>query len=163
MMYCQVTNCRYRFSHTTSGHKCGKCQNYGHGIIECSNDELFNNLKQFHSDIMPKSEQCTVSICKHRDSHSIEAHFCKKCNGRHSIDQCKLYRMMPLCVIDEARKIMNTINGKIYVKLWIGMGQYGYYKRDDVGMIVTSTSCNYDEDNSNEINTFIDGYRQICV
>ena len=36
--FCFVEGCRYNHTHTTSGHLCGTCKNYGHGKIECKNN-----------------------------------------------------------------------------------------------------------------------------
>lgn len=35
-VYCSVKECRFPCYHVTSGHKCGNCGKYGHGVIECS-------------------------------------------------------------------------------------------------------------------------------
>ena len=32
-------------THTTPGHKCGQCNKYGHGRIECNNKELIDKAK----------------------------------------------------------------------------------------------------------------------
>ena len=34
---CKVSGCRYPSYHTTIAHRCGECNNYGHGQIECNN------------------------------------------------------------------------------------------------------------------------------
>lgn len=159
--YCQVKNCNYKFSHTTIGHKCGKCNSYGHGQNECHNKDMLDSLKIYFTDTMPLLEQCSAKTCNYRKTHSIEAHFCQKCSGRHSFDECDFYKQMPQCQKDEARKIMSYHHGKIYVKLWIGMGEYAFYKRDDVGKLVTSLSCQYDKINSYDIENFIKGYTNI--
>lgn len=66
---------------------------------------------------------------------------------------------MPLIVIEEARKLMGTIKGKIYVKLWIGMGDWCFYKRDDVGKQVISLSCYHTK--VDDLKWFINGYTNV--
>ena len=44
MNSCKVQQCRYPTSHTTSGHKCGLCNQYGHGQVECNNGYLKNKF-----------------------------------------------------------------------------------------------------------------------
>jgi len=143
------------------GHHCGKCKQYGHGFIECSNQQLIVQLQKYYKDQMPELERCTAKTCNYRNTHSIEAHFCLKCKGHHSLDTCDLYKQMPLCQNDEARKLMGTILGKIYVKLWIGMGQWAFYRRDAPGKLVESLSVQYDLVNSPEVTNFIDGYNNV--
>ena len=159
--YCQVKNCRFKYSHTTKGHKCGKCKEYGHGFIECGDELLVSILKYFQSDTMPNSEKCTAQTCNYRDTHSIEAHVCLKCGGRHSVDTCSLYSKMPLSAIDDARKIMVDTPGKIYVKLWTGMGTWSFYKRDDVGKLVDNLMVDHDKEKSLQVSDFINGYTLI--
>ena len=39
-MYCKVLKCKFPSSHVTLGHKCGRCNKYGHGEIECNKLEM---------------------------------------------------------------------------------------------------------------------------
>ena len=52
--YCKVNYCRYPDKHTTFGHRCGKCGGYGHGQMECGNDELMEDLRNYRNEILPK-------------------------------------------------------------------------------------------------------------
>ena len=45
MITCKVKNCNFKYSHVTSGHKCGTCGEYGHGQLECGNIQMINELK----------------------------------------------------------------------------------------------------------------------
>ena len=89
-MLCKVEKCRYNNYHVTKGHKCGLCQTYGHGIIECQNPLKKQNLDQFLNDQMPDHLVCTRPRCQHSNLHSINSHQCKLCNGFHSKHNCNL-------------------------------------------------------------------------
>ena len=103
-MYCKVNNCRFASSHTTPAHKCGTCGGYGHGQVECKNNELREFLKKFLNNKMPLDKRCTLTPCNHKWSHSVNAHHCKICNiNGHSISTCPLNQIFyeiqcPLCM-----------------------------------------------------------------
>lgn len=89
--FCKVNNCRFKFSHTTKSHNCGKCKLYGHGIIECNNINLINNLKKFYSDKINENEECKFGGCIYKKYHNINSHQCNYCYGRlHSQSTCPL-------------------------------------------------------------------------
>tara|TARA_Y100000992_G_C21243697_1_gene482111 strand:+ start:621 stop:1082 length:462 start_codon:yes stop_codon:yes gene_type:complete len=79
-MYCKVKNCRYKYSHTTKGHKCGKCNKYGHGQVECNNENLKNELKEYYGECFSVEDQCSVLNCDYSKYHITEAHECSYCN-----------------------------------------------------------------------------------
>lgn len=43
---CMVEECRYNDTHTTRGHKCGRCCNFGHGILmsKCIKKRKINTI-----------------------------------------------------------------------------------------------------------------------
>ena len=43
--YCKVNYCRFADKHTTFGHRCGKCGKYGHGQMECGDEELIEDYE----------------------------------------------------------------------------------------------------------------------
>jgi hypothetical protein len=105
-MLCQVKYCRFRSSHVTCGHKCGKCGKYGHGQIECSDNQKINLLYKYGGDIMSKNNRCTIVGCQRYWSHSNVAHHCSFCNGReHDRFKCPHIEMFwkincPICRLD---------------------------------------------------------------
>lgn len=90
MSYCKVNECRYRLTHVTKGHKCGRCGMFGHGLLECLSWEQKENLKQYHNEVLEIEKRCTVDKCDSKLYHTKEAHTCYLCNMRdaHSIDTC---------------------------------------------------------------------------
>ena len=58
MSYCKVAGCRFPKSHTTAGHLCGKCKQYGHGQIECNNPIMKESLKVFFNDKINEDDYC---------------------------------------------------------------------------------------------------------
>jgi hypothetical protein len=88
--FCKVKGCRFSSSHITQGHKCGKCNDYGHGMIECSNPVLLSELysNSMH-DFFPKYKYCNFGGCKQSKIHSSEGHHCEGCNERlYSVNTC---------------------------------------------------------------------------
>ena len=89
--FCQVNKCRFKFSHTTKSHNCGKCNLYGHGIMECNNITLINNLKKYYIDVINDDEQCKFGGCMYKQYHKNESHQCNYCYERlHSENTCPL-------------------------------------------------------------------------
>ena len=91
MSYCKVAYCRFKTTHVTKGHKCGRCiDQFGHGEIECSQPWLKAHLQEYLLDIMPINLQCTVSDCQNKELHSIDAHHCPVCLKReaHTVSGC---------------------------------------------------------------------------
>lgn len=119
--YCKAMYCRYNKTHTTKGHKCGRCSEYGHGDFECSNN-IRNSLIQYHEEKLPYEKQCTIDGCNEKEYHTIDAHHCSNCGFRdpHSLSECPktkginnnktYYIVCPLCrannVITKPKKIM---------------------------------------------------------
>ena len=82
---CRVTGCRYMNSHSTAGHRCGNCGEYGHGMVECSNNRLVENLHVFHGETTP-GEFCDFPNCPNPHTHSRSAHHCRRCGRRNHAD-----------------------------------------------------------------------------
>lgn len=114
---CMVRECRFSYSHTTAGHKCGSCGLYNHGIIECKNDNFKKDLEQYKNDILEINKQCIVFGCKYYKFHTVDAHHCFICNKRdpHSISRCPVNLKKvkcPVCRVDnEIKKNYNVIYG----------------------------------------------------
>jgi len=101
MSYCKVEECRFNHSHTTSGHKCGSCGKFGHGILECKNKKKKLCLHTDHGgDILPKNLRCTIKNCTKYYNHTNDAHHCNLCNDRgHALSECKFELQIecPIC------------------------------------------------------------------
>ena len=90
MIGCKVKFCRFKDTHVTRYHQCGKCNNYGHGGAECNNRYLKNNLERYSHDILPYNKHCTFGGCDNKEYHTIDAHHCTLCNNRyHSKETCE--------------------------------------------------------------------------
>jgi hypothetical protein len=91
---CRVCGCRFANSHTTPSHRCGTCQQVGHGQIECGNPHTTNLLQQYMQDAMPHDQQCGVHKCATPTSHSTAAHQCSTClKYGHQCLRCPLCRV----------------------------------------------------------------------
>lgn len=115
MSYCKVKNCRFPHSHTTRGHKCGNCNKYGHGIMECGDLYKLNNLKQFLNDTLPNDIQCDYINCNNREYHTREAHVCDYCNSiGHDISDCPFNSVEIVCPICREKNIIPNKQQKVY-------------------------------------------------
>lgn len=89
--YCKVSGCRFPQYHVTSGHQCGACKHFGHGMIECANLIKKNELASYINDVLPYDIQCKFGRCKYKQLHTSEGHHCSKCHERlHSAPTCPL-------------------------------------------------------------------------
>jgi hypothetical protein len=88
--YCQVAECTYPSTHTTIAHRCGRCNVYGHGQLECRNPSLVADLRRFGADELPHHLYCTIAGCATRITHTNSSHHCRTCNerGTHSMVNC---------------------------------------------------------------------------
>mgnify|MGYP003349435074 CR=1 FL=1 len=82
-VYCKVQECRFKTSHTTKGHKCGKCHNYGHGQLECDNPELKERLREYWNEEMLENDKCNFINCSaiYRNGDAWKIGLIIICNG----------------------------------------------------------------------------------
>jgi len=87
-MSCKVQQCRFSKSHTTGGHKCSTCNQYGHGQLECGDNIKISSLRDFYEEKLPIKQHCNFIDCKYRWSHNTRSHNCSKCFKNHSSKEC---------------------------------------------------------------------------
>jgi len=128
-MHCFVAGCRYPSSHTTLGHKCGKCGNFGHGVLECGRADLVMNLLVKYKDNILKPElQCKHHGCKFKQFHTTKSHKCEKCGDYHDFDNCIIDNSMVINIIQSNRQLVNCIPDNKYSYFYAGMGCKVYIK-----------------------------------
>ena len=90
MAHCQVAGCRFKFSHTTRHHRCGRCNEYGHGISECLNQIMKDNLQVYFNQKLTELDYCKGEHDNDEDKcyHNSESHYCKRCGRRHIEQDC---------------------------------------------------------------------------
>ena len=90
IQYCKVKGCRFSNFHTTVAHRCGACNQHGHGQIECNDDNAKSFLIRYLEDSMPNERQCEYMNCPCPWSHASQSHHCFICGLRssHSAQQC---------------------------------------------------------------------------
>jgi hypothetical protein len=87
--YCTAENCRFPQYHVTSGHKCGKCGQYGHGLMECGSPVKLSKLFSSLGFILPIELHCKFNECKYNQYHTTNGHHCSTCHERlHSATTC---------------------------------------------------------------------------
>ena len=123
--YCFVTKCNYNKTHVTKEHICGKCNNKGHGQIECGKQSLLYNLNQYYNDTLPDELHCSFYDCNYKHLHITNSHTCLNCKKiRHSPATCNLIKKVikcPLCkeenVLDALQKDVKGIDTKCCICL----------------------------------------------
>jgi hypothetical protein len=153
-VYCQVKHCKFPHFHITQSHQCGKCKQFGHGIIECGNYKNMNELykKMTMSNISIKhDEQCCVSKCRYKHMHTSLGHKCSYCDTfGHGYIECPniLFKNIHMTVPEEyrhdldsfrsymlakyyARNLFGKTEGKKWVTFCAEMGNTWYAKRND--------------------------------
>lgn len=144
---CKVHNCRFKFSHTTIGHKCGECGDYGHGVMECKRDTFKNYLRQYHQDkFTDVSTFCNRPNCPTKDTHMSVAHLCPYCNVRnHDSEECIItHNITRINTIPEAGKLRRFLRNynNVYIMQYAGMGCRYYIKKvDTLSAIYIHADC----------------------
>ena len=119
-MSCKVKYCRFKTYHITKGHRCGKCNELGHGQVECQNINLKNKLIESSKyDFLQVKDYCKVKECEHKETHTTESHKCSLCfSNKHSKINCEkninnnLRLECPICLkLNDISLIHNRIYG----------------------------------------------------
>lgn len=160
---CNVSQCRYPFTHATHGHRCGSCKNLGHGVIECLFKEKIDALD---NKCVPFYLECSRYGCTSKTSHTTIGHQCHLCDGFHSLHNCSKNQDLSKRILHEQQIMENQLSGnvtvendmfvaydeggdmqpnllnefagvkgKIFTYKHAGMGCYNIYRRDDTGHI----------------------------
>lgn len=90
-LFCLVYGCTYPRTHISEEHKCGKCGNFGHGVVECVKPHMKKLLEDriVHMKIVfPEKFHCTVVSCEKKHTHSNDSHYCAHCRERHDENSC---------------------------------------------------------------------------
>ena len=108
-MSCKIKNGRY----SDRGHKCGTCNKYGHGQIECNDGIMIKKLLyKFGGNILPIDKRCPIEGCSYSWSHSGAAHICSYCSDReHGKYNCPHIEVIWKIKCPVCRKI-NLVNSK---------------------------------------------------
>ena len=111
MNSCRVYHCRFKNTHITSGHKCGKCGMFGHGQVECGNILLIKTLQDNSvNDYLNINLHCKSPGCIYKYNHTTKSHICELCAKYHSKLECPLFKPKKLYTIEcpICRKINNV-------------------------------------------------------
>ena len=92
-----VQGCRYSSSHTTHGHKCGTCGNFGHGVRECAHDDKIRALHSVPNLGLPGHLTCQVPNCPMANEHTTDSHICDECDTLGGDCACKK-KKCPVCM-----------------------------------------------------------------
>lgn len=110
-MYCHVQGCRYATTHVTRSHLCGKCQQFGHGRIECNHREMIRQLtNSTKHDLMPFELYCNVEGCHCRSTHCTTGHVCQLCQKNHGENECPMNQKIVTCPI--CRKVSTILHNQ---------------------------------------------------
>ncbi len=131
--YCCVSGCKHPDNHTTDGHRCRKCNQFGHGLVECGNRYLCSILLATSTYLtIPFDKHCKSLGCQYAHMHTTQGHYCSKCRQYHSLSDCpKNKSSEKKDIIIQALELFKKIDGKIYRKIYVGYGSYYYVKRNN--------------------------------
>ena len=90
MNTCRAKGCRFSNTHVTLSHRCGICNTFGHGKMECGKLNKISTLRKLsRNDKIPENLQCDVPNCIYKWSHIKSAHHCRTCSERgHRTSNC---------------------------------------------------------------------------
>ena len=173
MSLCKVYGCRYANSHVTNGHKCGKCNGFGHGQVECNNENKMKQLQQYYSEVMPNSQFCQVKNCYHQHLHTTSGHCCRYCGKLNThMKQCPVINSRylfddPKSVGTDITEDVKKINIRIgyYIILYGGMGCTWYVRNNNRTIeylfLHSDSQGQYGEDFSDipRVNAFLYNYK----
>ena len=122
---CKVYKCRYSTSHNTANHLCGKCNNFGHGQMECGNLIYKQYLIQDfdYNKLLNINIWCDVIGCHNKETHTKYAHHCYYCKKKHSDITCpnnplnnikQLIRTIECPICRTINNIYNDTNLKLF-------------------------------------------------
>ena len=128
MNYCKVDYCRFPKTHTTQYHKCGTCNQTGHGQVECGKPNKISALRLFDNDSIDVCHQCTVPQCPNKTTHTNSSHICLKCGRRHPEQECIIQSLDVSANryhLDKSQiedYFSNANNSNKFIKIYAGMG-----------------------------------------
>jgi len=70
MAHCKVYGCRYANSHVTKDHKCGNCNGFGHGRVECGSIQKQKALIKYYPDTSGCNDYSIVNQVKKTRIHN---------------------------------------------------------------------------------------------
>lgn len=186
--WCKINGCRYPNTHIATGHRCGKCNKFGHGQVECGKPVALRQLADItKNDSLDKMMYCSSNGCTKKHNHTIEAHICSVCSKRHPKEECLISPVDALPYnssniwtkstagnftpsFDSAISYLGSKEGKIYTIQYAGMGCYLYIKRSSTreplyGYFMHSDSWGqYDPDGVGDqatLNLFLEGFIKV--
>ena len=168
-VYCRVKWCRYPYAHITSAHKCGGCDAFGHGRMECGNRYAESQLTMFRETLLPQSMHCDIFGCIYPQTHTRESHHCHHCFRQDHGERD--------CIIKEMNYYSGRYNNletdlrgvdNIFFKEPAGMGNIIYIRKKDGRLkFLTMHSDNWGQygdsiaDDVPRLNKFIDGLDEL--
>lgn len=173
MSLCKVYGCRYVHAHVTNGHKCGKCNSFGHGQMECNNENKIKGLQKYILDVLPTSQFCQVRNCSHPHLHTTAGHCCRYC-GKDELHMKQCPIIKPFYLFDDPKTVglditedVKKINIKIgnYIILYGGMGCTWYVRNNNRNIeyffLHSDSQGQYGEDSSDipRVNAFVYNYK----
>ena len=86
--YCNITGCRFNWSHVTKDHSCSICKQKGHGQIEHGHVQLLQNI-DYYPTVLPLTKSCSFKFCRGFRRHMSIAHMCLHCSQfGHNMSNC---------------------------------------------------------------------------
>lgn len=148
-MSCGVNRCRYPDTHRTYAHKCGNCDKFGHGQIECGNGPYPQAISPHDNKIF----NCTVANCRQNTSHSNDAH-------QPEFEAKTGVEIMFEKIQENAEKFLANKPGYFIIQ-GAQMGIVVIYRNNNGILESKSVDCSYDYEP--EIENFVKNFKDIEI
>jgi hypothetical protein len=183
MKYCKCSECNYPQHHLTKYHRCGKCQQFGHGQVECDDRQMKIDLwpKVTDPESIDSTSYCTKPLCEQKHTHTLGSHhdaYDARYRSSLSVEDLQWLtdRLHPSChkevnpnsfITDyyyQAVKKLLSYNrsGKAFVEIGAGMGCNIYAKHDNNNSPIHVVMIEYGFGDINpDVTRFINGYQSL--
>jgi hypothetical protein len=133
---CRVAGCHFKTEHLTRAHRCGTCSKFGHGQRECGNKQAMEFENALY-DKFPEEKKCKHPKCQSEHDHASGSHH-------------EEFERMPsyvAAILERFKDVEKKAHVKLagmrgyYVRGWVGMGNWNYFKNDNGTILKQSIDC----------------------
>jgi hypothetical protein len=181
--HCKVPDCTFSQLHKTRAHECRTCNKYGHGVLNCPDNQIYfnitcplcmvdNKISSNQKKIYGLQDKCAV--CKDNEVNVFlpdcgHGCLCMSCVQIMCEDELDIVQEDNLDqhIIEQAKNKLKDKTERVYTILYGGMGCSWYIRRDDQdasleGFFMHSDNWGqYGTDDRPKLNLFLNDYKKI--